>query len=308
MAITRSRISRRAANYTVTPSAANFTFTPPAASFENLRANQAANFTATLITADVSITVTDTPDPVTAGANLTYSLTVANAGTSAANNVRVMSSIPSGVEVVSFNGGDGAECGATGTSLVCSLGNLSAAASRVVTLVVRPQQAGTLNLTASVTSDTSDPNTANNTATQSTTVAAATLTVSGRVADAGNNGIGGITVTLSGSQSATTTTDQSGNYSFANLAVGGSYTVTPTRTDFVFAPLNRTFTNLRANATADFSGALVNLSIGGRITDLNGNPLPGVNVTLSGVGSATVATNANGEYLSPQLHRALTTP
>jgi hypothetical protein len=51
----------------------------------------------------------------------------------------------------------------------------------------------------------------------------------------------GVTVTLSGAASGSTTTDQFGNYSFDSLAAG-TYTVTPSQTGYTFAPLSRTFT------------------------------------------------------------------
>jgi hypothetical protein len=51
----------------------------------------------------------------------------------------------------------------------------------------------------------------------------------------------GVTVTLSGAASGSTTTDQFGNYSFGSLA-SGTYTVTPSQTGYTFAPLSRTFT------------------------------------------------------------------
>lgn len=61
------------------------------------------------------------------------------------------------------------------------------------------------------------------------------------------NGGGQATVVLSGASSATTTTDPSGNYSFAGLA-NGSYTVTPSESGFIFKPTNQTVTINGANA------------------------------------------------------------
>jgi len=50
-----------------------------------------------------------------------------------------------------------------------------------------------------------------------------TYTISGVVADGFGIHISGATVTLSGSQSGTTTSDGDGNYSFANLQAGSNY-------------------------------------------------------------------------------------
>lgn len=49
------------------------------------------------------------------------------------------------------------------------------------------------------------------------------------VKDAGENFLAGVTVTLSGTASATTTTDANGFYSFNNLSTAGNYTVTVTQ-------------------------------------------------------------------------------
>jgi len=53
---------------------------------------------------------------------------------------------------------------------------------------------------------------------------------------------------LSGAAGMTTTTDGSGNYSFAGLS-NGAYTVTPSRTGYVFTPTNRAVTVSGSNAT-----------------------------------------------------------
>jgi inhibitor of cysteine peptidase len=49
--------------------------------------------------------------------------------------------------------------------------------------------------------------------------------------------LSGVTITLSGAGSATTTTNASGNYSFPYI-VDGSYTVTPSLTGYTFSPTN----------------------------------------------------------------------
>ena len=48
----------------------------------------------------------------------------------------------------------------------------------------------------------------------------------------------GVTMTLSGTSSATTTTDGSGNYSFSDLS-NGNYTVTPTLAGYTFSPTSK---------------------------------------------------------------------
>ncbi len=84
-----------------------------------------------------------------------------------------------------------------------------------------------------------------------------THTISGRVT-AGAAGLGGVTMTLSGSLSAQATTDASGAYSFGAQA-GGAYTVTPAKTGHTFNPASKSFTNLGGNQVADFAAAPVRL-------------------------------------------------
>jgi uncharacterized repeat protein (TIGR01451 family) len=171
---------------------------------------------------------------------------------------------------------------------------LNQSLTATVQVTVTPTQAGTLSNTASVAGNEPDPNTANNTATQDTTVNAAPVTISGRVTES-SGGLSGVTVTLSGTQSATTTTDANGNYSFANLTAGGTYTVTPALANYTFAPPSQTFENLNVNQTANFEATRNSFIIGGQVTQ-GGNALSGVTITLSGTQSGTATTDANGNY------------
>ena len=66
-------------------------------------------------------------------------------------------------------------------------------------------------------------------------------------------GFGGVTVTLSGSQTATTTTDSNGNYAFNNLTPGGNYSITPSKSGFTFTPVLQQVVNLSGNQEIDFN-------------------------------------------------------
>lgn len=81
------------------------------------------------------------------------------------------------------------------------------------------------------------------------------FTITGRARDLNGTGIAGVTVALSGAQSATATTDAEGRYAFTALPGGGSHTVTPAKPRFTFTPPSASFGNLSANQTADFLGA-----------------------------------------------------
>jgi uncharacterized repeat protein (TIGR01451 family)/CSLREA domain-containing protein len=116
--------------------------------------------------ADLEISKADSPDPVTVGDNLTYTITVINNGPDPATNVVVTDTLPSGVTFVSASPG----CVHSAGVVTCNLGNIPAGDSVTITIVVTVTAPGTISNTATVTSDTLDPNTANNSDTEPTEV------------------------------------------------------------------------------------------------------------------------------------------
>ncbi|HET6975752.1 MAG TPA: Calx-beta domain-containing protein [Pyrinomonadaceae bacterium] len=70
-----------------------------------------------------------------------------------------------------------------------------------------------------------------------------TFTVTGTVVDSSgvSGAVPGITITLSGSSSQSTTTDATGKFAFANLPVNGSFTVTPSNSSWRFSPASTSF-------------------------------------------------------------------
>lgn len=125
--------------------------------------------------------------------------------------------------------------------------------------------------------------------------ASAVYSITGRVTLSGA-GFSGVTVMLSGTQTGSTTTDSSGNYSFSGLAAGGNYTITPSRSGYVFTPTNRTYNSLSANQTAaDFTATLITYTVSGQVT-LGGNGMSGVTVTLTGTQGGSTITDSSGNY------------
>ena len=118
--------------------------------------------------ADVAVTKTDTPDPVTAGRNITYTAVVKNNGPDRAPGVTLTDALPAGVTLVSANSTRG-NC--TGTATVtCNLGALENGETATITIVVRTKTAGTVRNTVQVSANPDDPNAANNSASAETTV------------------------------------------------------------------------------------------------------------------------------------------
>jgi uncharacterized repeat protein (TIGR01451 family)/CSLREA domain-containing protein len=120
--------------------------------------------------ADLIVTQTDSPDPVSPGGSLSYTVTVKNAGPHRAFNVSLTDKLPTGV---TYTGATGATCNETNGTVTCGLGTILSGASISVTLnlTVGPTTIGTLTNTASVTSTTTDPTPANNTNITETTTA-----------------------------------------------------------------------------------------------------------------------------------------
>ena len=118
--------------------------------------------------ADLSVTKSDSPDPVRRNRNLTYTIVVTNNGTSA-DPASLTDLLPADVRFVSATSTTGS-CAQAGTTVTCDLGTLSAGASATVTIVVKPMTLGTITNTAQVTGLQPDPNLANNTDTEDTTV------------------------------------------------------------------------------------------------------------------------------------------
>ncbi|HZW31543.1 MAG TPA: hypothetical protein VFF52_12600, partial [Isosphaeraceae bacterium] len=207
---------------------------------------------------NLTLTATAAPNPVPAGGDLTYTLTVSNAGTIAAHNVVLADQLPASVSLVSASTSLGFILPTSqGGSVTALLGTIAAGASASVTLVVKTSagSVGSITDTASVSSQETDPYPANESASVTTTVFAATdlaiglredpnpalaggdLTYTMTVSNNGPMNAGDVVATMpvapgavwvSGTSSAGTVTSSGGQVvaHIGSLAVGSQATVT----------------------------------------------------------------------------------
>lgn len=192
--------------------------------------------------ADLQITSdTAAPNPVIAGENLTFSVTVRNAGPSTAQNVVLKDQLPAGVTVTSITLPSSSSCtaGVPGDPFqpaTCGLDKLGPGATATMTVVakVEPTTTGVLHTDASATSVTLDPNNSDNYAHTDTDVAtradvALTLADSPDPVVAGTSLTYTATVTNSGPSTGRTITleenlDNNVSFQSATISNGGAGT------------------------------------------------------------------------------------
>jgi uncharacterized repeat protein (TIGR01451 family) len=124
--------------------------------------------------ADLGISLVDVPDPVLHGAALSYVAIMTNAGPSDATGVTLTDVLPPDVTFVYSVPGP-PTCTLAGASFACDMGPLAAGGTTTATIhvTVNAPAGSTIVNTATVSGNEADPNPANNSATATTTVAAA---------------------------------------------------------------------------------------------------------------------------------------
>ena len=97
--------------------------------------------------------------------------------------------------------------------------------------------------------------------------------LSGKVRDQSGSALGGVRLSLTGSESATVLTDLDGSYSLPVIATG-DYTVTPSvgQDWFTFAPAAATFNNLAGGQTTDFTATLAPVPDPSLVLAFDGDP------------------------------------
>lgn len=129
---------------------------------------------------DLLANITDTPDPVAVGDQVTYTLRGTNNGPSYAENVMLVDQLPATkLSFVSVTAPVGASCtgpavGSFGGTVSCSMGTLAAGASTTVSVILQGEAKGTVNSTLTISSTESDAGfdtpMSNNVAVEPTTV------------------------------------------------------------------------------------------------------------------------------------------
>ena len=125
--------------------------------------------------ADLAVVLNAAPDPVIAGTQLTYTVTVSNAGPADAADVSVSLSIPTGASVVSSSVGGGGSCSGAGPVICSYAGPITPGVPRSATIVVdvAPSVLMALSSTATVSTSTVDTNPANDSSSATTAISAA---------------------------------------------------------------------------------------------------------------------------------------
>jgi uncharacterized repeat protein (TIGR01451 family) len=147
--------------------------------------------------ANLQLTMTDAPNPITIGDNVTYSLAVTNLGPDFATNVTVTNTLPSGMTLLSATPSTGT-CVATSTiptgtcvgtsAITCSLGTMTLSQTNTITIVAQATAAGTPINCASVTASGPDFDENNNTTAVNTSVVNGNSLVVSVSSEAGANG------------------------------------------------------------------------------------------------------------------------
>jgi uncharacterized repeat protein (TIGR01451 family) len=134
-----------------------------------------ANNTATTSTiiavgsADLALSKTASSPSVLKNANFSYTITVNNAGPTAAGGVTVTDTLPAGATFVTATPSQGSCTGTT--TVICTLGTLASGSTASINLAVQAgATVGAVANTATVSSGTPDPNAANNSSTANVTI------------------------------------------------------------------------------------------------------------------------------------------
>ncbi|MFN2456251.1 MAG: Calx-beta domain-containing protein [Pyrinomonadaceae bacterium] len=260
-------------SYTITPSKQNFTFSPPSRSFTNLSANQTLSFTATLrvsaltptganVVTQVGPTTLTFANVIQAGITSLSSMNPSAAGTPPGGFVAANTPAFEISTTAIFSGQVTTCFEVLSISDPAQFARLRALHGENGVLVDRTTRNDFASRTVCSSQNSLSPFVLAQFIAEPTPVPTPTpvqtFSIAGRVADAGSGaGVSGIAVTLSGANSASTFTDQSGNYAFTALAANLPYTVAVSNRSYNFSPSSRAFNRLNGNQTVNFNSTLL---------------------------------------------------
>jgi uncharacterized repeat protein (TIGR01451 family) len=118
---------------------------------------------------DLTVDISDEPDPVRKNDVLTYTIAVDNRGASDATGVTLQNRLPDSVRFRAARSTSGT-CATSGRTVNCSLGVVTPGARPTVTIEVRAERVGTISGSASVQGAEAELDRANNEAVETTTV------------------------------------------------------------------------------------------------------------------------------------------
>ncbi len=222
--------------------------------------------------ADISLAEADSADPIFVGHTLTYTLTVSNAGPAVAADVTVTDTLPASLTFVSASSG----CSAVGQTVTCTAASLDPGSDVTFTITVIPGVGAipSVTNTATVSCDQPDPDTSNNTASETTTVnPAADLSVS--IADSADP------IALGSSFDYTVTV--------ANAGPSTATSVTLTDT------LDASVTFVSASAGCSHAAGVVTCSLG----DIAASGNTSVTITVTTTADGTITDTASVSASSP---------
>ena len=185
---------------------------------------------------DLTITKTHDGNFAQGDTGKTYTITVTNSGGTASNEaVSVVDILPAGLTATAISG-TGWSC--TSANLTCTRSDALAASASYppITLTVNVASNASASVTNTATvSGGGETNTANNTASDPTTISAASrFSIAGLIkygttpSGQPDSFVSGVNLDVTGTASASVSSDVDGSYFIQNLA-SGDYTVTPTK-------------------------------------------------------------------------------
>jgi uncharacterized repeat protein (TIGR01451 family) len=141
-----------------------------ASSYDNGETDEGRVFAYYGTVADLTLSKSDSADPVEGASPLTYTLSVTNTGPHTATAVIVTDTLPEGCTYIHASG-SGWTCIHTAGSISCTRPELAMGAAPPITILVTvPSISGTITNTAGVTSEVTDPDRGNNGAVERTVI------------------------------------------------------------------------------------------------------------------------------------------